>query len=191
MAALFALQQRSLASMALVAFTIGFGTPAAAQPAVADFVAGPLGGAYAFASSTPKTFGELLRPGAAPADPVNIVGHIVLPPASADKLAAVVLMHGSGVFSKALMLWLHGDADDTRCVFVRNAQTSLATCPIEVDIETLAAYDRATSQRLQGDAYQAAAKSCEGLGASVEGDRVARDKAAAAALAFLRQTFGL
>ena len=83
------------------------------------------------------------------------------------------------------------DADDTRRVFVRNAQTSLAACPIEVDIDTLAAYDRATGQRLQGEAYQAAAKSCAGLGASVEGDRAARDKAAAAALAFLRATFKL
>ena len=48
------------------------------------------------------------------------------------------------------------DADDTRRVFVRNARTSLATCSIEVDIDTLAAYDRATGQRLQGEAYQAA-----------------------------------
>ena len=82
------------------------------------------------------------------------------------------------------------DADDTRRVFVRNAQTSLATCPIEVDIDTLAAYDRASGQRLQGDAYQAAARSCMGRGASVEGDRAARDKAADAAVTFLKTTFG-
>ncbi len=126
-----------------------------------------------------------------------------------------------GVFSKAPMLWIHGDADDytplapckeyaerigqagtpveflvlaaaghkfdddMRRIFVRGAQRSLPACPIEIDVDTLYAYDRNNGQRLQGPAFQEAAKACSALGAHVEGNRTARDQAGAAATAFL------
>jgi dienelactone hydrolase len=130
-----------------------------------------------------------------------------------------------GVFTKAPMLWIHGDNDDyavmapcqdyadrigkagtpvefvvipgarhkfddddTKRHNVRGAQKTLEGCPVEIDIATFAAYDRFTGERLQGDNYQAVLKkSCRGLGATVEGNRSHREKAAQAALAFLRK----
>lgn len=325
------------------------GAVATAQDIVADFAAGQPTGIYSFASSTPKTFGALLR-GDAPGD-VNIVGHLFLPSGNEkEKIPAVVMMHGSsgiyramldywpkqlngagyavlsvdsfgprgvkstaedqsqvpfgadiadafaalklmashpridagriaimgfsrggitawrtaverviaarklpdglrfaahvpvyaggcvgafrlivkpGVFSKAPMLWMHGDADDytsmaacrdyaeqigkagtpvefvviegarhkfdsddTKRVTLRSAQKTLEGCSVEVDIETLAAYDRFTGQRLQGEGYQSVLKkSCNALGATTEGNRAARDKAAQATLTFLRKVF--
>lgn len=132
-----------------------------------------------------------------------------------------------GVFSKAPMLWLHGDADDytpigpcqdyaerigkagtpaefvvipgarhkfdeddARRINLRDAQRTLEGCPVEIDVDTFAAYDRFTGQRLQGDAYQETLKkSCRALGASMESNRSARDKAAQSALAFFRKVF--
>lgn len=82
------------------------------------------------------------------------------------------------------------DMDDPKRTFVRGAQRTLENCPIEIDIDSLAAYDRFSGQRLQGEAYQAAVKSCSAVGASVEGDRRARDKAGQATLAFLSRVFG-
>lgn len=133
-----------------------------------------------------------------------------------------------GVFSKAPMLWIHGDADDytpigpcqeyadkigkagtpvefavikgARHKFdadglkrtrIAGAQTSVPSCPIEVDIDTLAAFDRTTGQRLQGAAFQALLKKCVSRGASVEGNAAARDTAAKAAIAFLKKAFSL
>jgi dienelactone hydrolase len=83
------------------------------------------------------------------------------------------------------------DMDEQRRIDVRNAQRTFDTCPIEVDIETLYAYDRTTGARLTGAAYTETVKTkCSAIGASVEGDRNARDKAAQAILPFLRKTFG-
>jgi dienelactone hydrolase len=83
------------------------------------------------------------------------------------------------------------DMDDQRRLDVGNAQKTLDSCPIEVDIETLYSYDRATGTRLTGAAYEETLKKqCSAIGASVEGDRKARDKAAQAILGFLRKTFG-
>ena len=132
-----------------------------------------------------------------------------------------------GVFTKAPMLWIHGDNDDyavmgpcqdyaerigkagtpvefvvipgarhkfddddTKRYNVRGAQITLEGCPVEIDIATFAAYDRFTGERLQGENYQAVLKkSCRGLGASVEGNRSLREKAAQAAVGFLRKVF--
>lgn len=132
-----------------------------------------------------------------------------------------------GVFSKAPMLWVHGDADDycpmapcqdyaerigkagtpvefvvikgarhkfdfddTKLHDLRNAQKTLEKCPIETNIETLISYDRFTGQRLSGDDYETALKkSCRALGASVEGNHDAREKAAQAVTAFLHKVF--
>lgn len=80
------------------------------------------------------------------------------------------------------------DMDDTRRTTLRGAQKTLETCPLEVDIDTLAVLDRNTGQRLTGVALQATLKqSCNALGASVQGDRAARDLAAQTAVAFLRR----
>jgi dienelactone hydrolase len=130
-----------------------------------------------------------------------------------------------GVFSKAPMLWVHGDADDytpiapcrdyadriakagtpvefvviegahhkfdsddLRRVYLRGAQKTRDDCPLEIDIATLTAHDRASGARIQGDAYREALKSCSTTGANVEGNRKARDQAAQAIIAFLRKT---
>lgn len=131
-----------------------------------------------------------------------------------------------GVFSKAPMLFIHGDADDytpigpcqdyadkigkagTPVEFVviegahhkfdaddvkryhlRGATRTKAECPVEIDIDTLYAFDRTTGARLQGAAYAAALKDCSALGATVEGNPRARDKAAQAAVGFLQKAF--
>lgn len=81
------------------------------------------------------------------------------------------------------------DADDTRRHVLRDAQRTRSECPIEIDIDTLYAYDRNTGARLQGTTYEEAAKGCRARGASVEGDAAARDQAARAAVAFLKKVF--
>ncbi len=131
-----------------------------------------------------------------------------------------------GVFSKAPMLFLHGDADDYTPIgacqdyadrigkagtpvefvvlegaqhkfdsddlkryYLRNVSRTKGDCPVEIDIDTLYAYDRTSGARLQGDAYTTALKGCGAVGATVEGSNRARDKAAQAAVAFLKKTF--
>jgi dienelactone hydrolase len=131
-----------------------------------------------------------------------------------------------GVFSKAPILFIHGDADDYTPIgpcqdyadrigkagtpvefvviegahhkfdaddikryYVRGATRTRAECPLEIDIDTLYAYDRTTGARLQGEAYTAALKNCGAVGATVEGSTRARDKAAQAAVGFLKKTF--
>ena len=131
-----------------------------------------------------------------------------------------------GVFSKAPMLFIHGDADDYTPIgpcqdyadrignagtpvefvviegaqhkfdandlkryYLRGATRTKADCPLEIDIDTLYAYDRTTGARLQGEAYTTALKNCSAVGATVEGSTRARDKAAQAAVGFLKKTF--
>lgn len=131
-------------------------------------------------------------------------------------------------FSKAPMLWVHGDADDytpigpcrdyaeriaktgvpvefltlegaqhkfdqddTRRVHARGAQRTLETCPLELDIDAMLMVDRTTGQRVSGEAIQTVFRqSCSAVGAHVQGDRAARDKAAQVILAFFRKTLG-
>ena len=132
-----------------------------------------------------------------------------------------------GVFAKAPILFIHGDADDytpiapcqdyadkigkagtpvqfvviegaqhkfdsddLKRVYARSASKTRPDCPIEVDIDTGAAYDRTNGARLQGAAFTDAMKACHAVGATVEGNRAARDKAAQAAIGFLKATFG-
>ncbi|MBK8738493.1 MAG: dienelactone hydrolase family protein [Betaproteobacteria bacterium] len=131
-----------------------------------------------------------------------------------------------GVFSKAPMLFIHGDADDYTPIgpcqdyadkigkagtpvefvvlegaqhkfdaddlkryYVRGATRTKADCPLEIDIDTLYAYNGTSGARLQGEAYTALLKSCGAVGATVEGSHRARDKAAQAAIGFLKKTF--
>jgi len=81
------------------------------------------------------------------------------------------------------------DADDTRKLVLRGAQRTLDSCPVEMDIDSFASFDRNTGQRLQGEAYQAALKSCAATGASIEGNAKARERAAQSTLAFLAKVF--
>ena len=80
------------------------------------------------------------------------------------------------------------DSDDTRRVFLRGAQRTREDCPLEIDVATMAAYDRNSGARLQGEAYREALKTCSAVGATVEGNKSARDQAAQATVAFLRRT---
>ncbi len=133
-----------------------------------------------------------------------------------------------GVFSKAPMLFLHGDADDYTPIapcqdyadriakagtpvefvvlegayhkfdsddpkrhFLRNVTRTVAECPIETDIDTMATFDRNTGARLQGAAHAAALKGCGAIGATIEGNSRARDKARDAAIAFLKKVFAI
>jgi len=81
------------------------------------------------------------------------------------------------------------DSDDLKRYHVRAATRTKGDCPVEIDIDTLYAYDRTTGARLSGDAYLAALKGCGAVGATVEGNTRARDKAAQAAVGFLKKTF--
>ena len=131
-----------------------------------------------------------------------------------------------GVYSKAPMLFIHGDADDYTPIgpcqdyadkigkagtpvefvvlegahhkfdgddlkryYLRGATRTKADCPIEIDFDTLYAYNGTGGARLQGEAYAAVLKSCGAVGATVEGSHRARDKAAQAAVGFLKKTF--
>jgi dienelactone hydrolase len=82
------------------------------------------------------------------------------------------------------------DADDLKRYYVRGATRTKADCPLEIDIDTLYAYDRTSGARLQGDAYMTTLKNCGAVGATVEGSSRARDKAAQTAVGFLKKTFG-
>jgi dienelactone hydrolase len=79
--------------------------------------------------------------------------------------------------------------DDERRVSIRDATRTAENCPLELDIDTLAVYDHTTGLRLTGDAYQQALKSCAALGATVQGNNAARDKAGQATVTFLRKVF--
>ncbi len=81
------------------------------------------------------------------------------------------------------------DADDQKRHYLRGATRTRAECPLEIDIDTLYAYDRTSGARLQGEAYTAALKNCGAVGATVEGSNRARDQAAQAAVGFLKKTF--
>lgn len=89
---------RAACSLALLAALAA--APAAAQDVMRSLASGPGNGSYAFASWTPKTLGELMQNHAG-GEPVNIVGHLFMPPGDGGKLPAVVLAHGSGGISDA------------------------------------------------------------------------------------------
>jgi dienelactone hydrolase len=82
------------------------------------------------------------------------------------------------------------DANDQRRITLRGAQRTLENCPLEVDIETLMTYDHNTGLRLTGAAYQQAVKNCSAVGATIQGNRAARDKAGQVIMTFLHKVFG-
>jgi dienelactone hydrolase len=81
------------------------------------------------------------------------------------------------------------DGDDQKRYYLRGAMRTKAECVLEVDIDTGYFYDRTTGARLRGEAYTAAHDACRAVGASVEGNHGARDKAAQAELDFLNKTY--
>lgn len=131
-----------------------------------------------------------------------------------------------GVFSKAPMLWVHGDADDytpigpckeyadligkagtpvdffaipgarhkfdeddQKYYSLRDVQTAKPDCPLELDMTTFSYVDRFTSEKVSGEALSSMLKRCVDRGASVQGDRGARAKAAQAVVVFLQKAF--
>jgi dienelactone hydrolase len=134
----------------------------------------------------------------------------------------------AGVFGKAPMLWIHGeadnytpigpcreyaaelgkhgtpvefvaikgahhkfDSDDTRLLKNANLVTTIPNCPYEFDVDTFSIMDRSSGQRIASNEIQAVTAKCRGLGASVQGNKAARDEAAKAAVTFLRKVFAL
>jgi dienelactone hydrolase len=83
------------------------------------------------------------------------------------------------------------DDVNQRRAFGRGLQRTVENCPLEFDIDTLTAYDHNTGLQLTGGAFLKAVKSCSALGATVEGNVMARDKAGQAIVAFLRKVFKL
>jgi dienelactone hydrolase len=82
------------------------------------------------------------------------------------------------------------DMDEQRRIPVRGAQKTLETCPLEMDIDTMAFFDSSTGQRLAFPDAQAVNKAkCSAVGATVEGSTKAREQAAVAVLAFLKKSF--
>jgi dienelactone hydrolase len=179
------------------------------------------GGITAWRTAVERVIGSQRLPGR-----LRFAAHI--PVYSGGCVGEFRLIVKPGVFSKAPMLWVHGDADDytpigpcqdyadkiakagtpveftvipgarhkfdlddTRRLTDRSAQRTLEGCPVEIDITNFAPYDRFTGERLQGEAYQAVLKkSCRAIGATVEGNRSLRAKAAESILGFLKKVFG-
>lgn len=83
------------------------------------------------------------------------------------------------------------DEDDQKYYKLRDVQVAKEDCPLELDMATFGYIDRFTGEKIAGDAILAALKKCTDRGASVEGSRSARDKAAQAVIGFLRKTFSL
>ena len=156
-------------------------------------------------------------------DDLRFAAHV--PVYSGGCVGAFRLIVKPGVFGKAPMLWVHGDADDYTNIgpcqdyadrigkagtpvefvtiagarhkfdqddpgrtYVKGAQRIREDCPLEVDIDTGIFQDRQTGQRVQGDAVRDVMRKCTALGASIEGSKSAREKAAQAIVAFLRKT---
>ncbi len=86
---------------ALLLAVAGAAAQSGSATAVTDFSAGPGSGSYSFASSTPRTLADAMdrnrqRP------PVTALGQLMMPAASAAKVPAVLLVHGSGGVYPAL-----------------------------------------------------------------------------------------
>jgi len=87
------------------------------------------------------------------------------------------------------MAFIHGDADNGRRNCLRSALRTKADCPLEIDIDSMQAFDHATGTPLAGAAYQNVLSGCRAVGATVEGSRAAGNKAEQATAAFLREVF--
>jgi hypothetical protein len=85
----------------------------------------------------------------------------------------------------------HHKFDDVnqRRAFGRSLQRTLESCPLEMDIDTLKTYDHNTGLQLSGVTLLKELKSCSALGATVEGNIMARDRSGEIIVAFLRRVF--
>lgn len=101
----FAIAAARIARALWLSIVFAAGPVLAQAPEVLTTFAGAQpSGKYAFASWTPKTLAELGR-GNQGGPTVNIVGNLFLPP-GADKVPAVVLLHGSGgIYDAMLDFW--------------------------------------------------------------------------------------
>jgi dienelactone hydrolase len=79
------------------------------------------------------------------------------------------------------------DADNPQRIYLRTAVKTREGCPLEFDLQDMAYRDRRSGEALPFDRGQAMLRGelCTDRGASVEGDRKARDAAAAAVIEFL------
>ena len=161
--------KRYVRALALAGFCAAFIAHAQAPEVVTTFASGASSGGYAFASWTPKTLGDLLQ-GQDYADKIGKAG------------TPVEFVAMEGAHHKF-------DRDDQKRYYLRAVTRTKADCPLELDIDTLYAYDRTNGARVQGDAYTAMLKSCTAIGATAEGSNRAREKAAQAAVGFLKKTF--
>jgi dienelactone hydrolase len=83
------------------------------------------------------------------------------------------------------------DMDSQRRSVLPRVQTTQSSCPLEWDMQTMAHYDRGTGLKLGADAVRELQRSaCAATGASVQGNRAARDEAARQISDFLRGVFG-
>lgn len=92
---------RKGAGVGVAAAFLWFSWGAQAQELVVDFKAGQPTGVYSFATTTPKAFPELVKPGSA-GEPATIAGHLFLPE-TVGKAPAVLLLHGSGGLYRAML----------------------------------------------------------------------------------------
>jgi dienelactone hydrolase len=81
------------------------------------------------------------------------------------------------------------DADDLRRRHLRDVQRNVASCPLELDIDSLLHHDHTTGRSLTGDEFRRARQACSTTGADIEGNREARDRAGQAIVVFLRRIF--
>ncbi len=81
------------------------------------------------------------------------------------------------------------DLDDGRRVDLRSVSKTKEGCPLEYDLVSMTARDRRSGEALSQDKVKTLSRElCADKGASVEGDRKARDLAAAAVIEFLNKT---
>jgi dienelactone hydrolase len=84
------------------------------------------------------------------------------------------------------------DADDPKRVFVRNNPKTKEGCPLEYDVVDLTMRDRRSGEALPQDQAQALGRElCADKGATLEGNRDAREAAGKAVSEFLAKAFKL
>jgi dienelactone hydrolase len=80
------------------------------------------------------------------------------------------------------------DADSQQLRHIRQAERSVAGCPLAQDIDSRAHVDQHSGARLRGAALTQARADCRALGADVQGNLAARAQADQALLGFLART---
>jgi len=82
------------------------------------------------------------------------------------------------------------DVDDPRRIELRWVSKTREGCPLELDLLQMAVRDRRSGATVpQAQVAALVRELCSEKGASIEGDRKSRDRAAQAVLAFLKKVF--